>query len=69
MCHDEATKGAFPAPAQWHWKKHPFNIARGMANGTLAINQPHAAIRIGSCVVASDAAVFTIDDEELSHLG
>lgn len=66
--HWEITSGAMLEEEQRHHKAHPFNIARGFADGLLKVNQTYCVIVVGSCELINDAAVVLVDGESLLSL-
>lgn len=66
--HREATVGAMPVTEQRKYKKEPFNIKRGYADGLLKINQPYAAIVAGSNLFVGERWMIRVDGEPLLSL-
>lgn len=67
--HHEATVGALEEPEQRHWKLHPFNIARGFAEGQLKIGTRLVVVEAGGNLFVGEGFKTVVDGEALLQLG
>ena len=63
--HDKATDGALEESEQRHWKRNPYNITCGFADGQLTINTRSIDIELGSNLFIGDGFKFEVDNEPL----
>ncbi|XEC96600.1 HNH endonuclease signature motif containing protein [Paenibacillus tarimensis] len=68
-CHHEATVGAMTIEEQRKYKKQPYNLDRGFAEGQLKINQQSVVVNCGSIQFVNDGFLFVIDEEPLFSVG
>lgn len=64
-CHRQVTSGAMSEAEQRTYKKQPFNIKRGFADGLLKIEQAALVVNLGSVQFVRDGFLFRVDQEEL----
>ncbi len=67
-CHRQVTARVMPEKEQRWFKKHPFNIQRGFADGQLAIKQSALVVSFGTVQFVRDGFLFKVDDEQLASI-
>ncbi|WP_371598551.1 HNH endonuclease [Streptomyces sp. NBC_00564] len=65
LCHDMATKGALNDKEQREIQASPFNVRKGLAQGTLHVNQSYCAIVAGGIILVGEGPVIAVSGEPL----
>jgi hypothetical protein len=66
--HHEATVGAMLLDSQRSLKSNPFNITRGLVEGTLKVNQKTPVLNLGTNQFVGDGDFILIDGESMLSL-
>jgi hypothetical protein len=64
-CHKQATSKAMSEKEQRFYKRHPFNINKGYADGQLKIDQRALVVSGGTVQFIRDGFIFRVDQEDL----
>jgi HNH endonuclease len=68
-CHAQATSKALSEHEQRGFKKHPFNIIKGYADGLFKIDQNALVVSFGTVQFIRDGFLFKVDQEQLIAIG
>jgi hypothetical protein len=65
LCHNKASKHAFPEKEQRWCKANPFNQRRGLAKGLLSVPQDYAALNCGGAILVNEGPFVIVDGQEV----